>query len=338
MKNKKIIIIVGLVILVAISGLLAYRYKLNNQDYIVSINGEKVCVGEFKFMLDSVRAQMEQKGLSNFDTIIDGKKASEFAKDRALQSIIKYKIEAQQAKEQGVALEQDEIKKINDEVDRICSENSKLVESLNKSGLSIDDLKRINIEFSTADVFKEQILKQINANVTISDEEAKDYYEKNKELYYAREEMVRAKHILIKTIDESGNELSSDVQEQKKEKINEILKRAKSGEDFDALVKQFSEDPGSKDNGGEYLFPREQMDKEFENAAFALKPGEISNVVKTTYGYHIIKLEEKFVEGQTIGFEALKNTVKVDAQYNKMFEDWKKKSTIIRKDELYNSI
>ena len=71
------------------------------------------------------------------------------------------------------------------------------------------------------------------------------------------------------------------------------MAKAKAGEDFAELAKTYTDDPGSKENGGEYTFGRGEMVKEFEDTAFALKPGEISGLVETTFGYHIIKLEEE---------------------------------------------
>src|SRR5437763_13727165 len=106
--------------------------------------------------------------------------------------------------------------------------------------------------------------------------------------------MVRASHILIATSDPAtGTEMSESEKKAKRKIADDLLKRAKAGEDFAKLAKENSEDPGSKDKGGEYTFPRGQMMPEFEAAAFSLNTNQVSDVVTTPYGFHIIKLYEK---------------------------------------------
>lgn len=84
---------------------------------------------------------------------------------------------------------------------------------------------------------------------------------------------------------------------QTRAKAEDVLRRIRAGEDFAALAKEFSTDPGSKDKGGDLgWFGHGQMIPEFEKAAFALQPGQVSDVVESQYGYHIIKLDEKRTE------------------------------------------
>jgi len=109
------------------------------------------------------------------------------------------------------------------------------------------------------------------------------------------------------------------------------LKRAKSGEDFAKLARQYSEDPGSKDNGGEYTFPRGQMMPEFEAAAFSLNTNQVSDVVTTPYGYHIIKLYEK-IPAKKIDFDKAESDIKdylTQQQIQKQFPQYSQK---LRKD------
>lgn len=112
----------------------------------------------------------------------------------------------------------------------------------------------------------------------ITDDELKARYEKDIADYKAPEE-VHARHILVKTEDEA----------------NKVIADLAAGGDFAAIAKERSQDPGSKDNGGDLgFFAKGQMVPEFENAAFAMAPGEISKTpVKSQFGYHVIKVEEK---------------------------------------------
>src|SRR5260370_23096101 len=129
--------------------------------------------------------------------------------------------------------------------------------------------------------------------VNVTDADVKKFYDDNP-AKFEQPEMVRASHILLGTKDQSsGTDLSDDQKKAKRKQIDDILKRARDGEDFAKLAKEYSEDPGSKDKGGEYTFPRGQMVPEFEAAAFSLKTNQVSDVVTTQFGYHIIKLSEK---------------------------------------------
>lgn len=177
-------------------------------------------------------------------------------------------------------------------------ERAKDEDTLNRQlmamGTSQEKLKAKMTEEATAQNVLERELK-----IKVGDDEVKKFYDDNP-AKFEQPEMVRASHILFATKDlKTGQDLSEEKKAAKRKEAEAVLKRARAGEDFAKLVKEFSDDPGSKDNGGEYTFakasadPQHAMVPEFEKAAFALKPGEVSDLVSTQFGYHVIKLSEK---------------------------------------------
>lgn len=143
-------------------------------------------------------------------------------------------------------------------------------------------------------ICEEVVDRELRSHVKITDEQLKKFYDENGE-QFERPETVRAAHILLSTRDAvTGQEMSEETKKDKRQQIDKILERAKKGEEFAALAREYSDDPGSKNTGGEYTFARGQFrNPEFESAAFALKTNEISGVVTTAFGYHIIKLYER---------------------------------------------
>ena len=138
----------------------------------------------------------------------------------------------------------------------------------------------------------ESVLKR-ELKVNITDADARKFYDDNPARFEVPEQ-VRASHILLMTTDPKTNtELTEAQKAAKRKQMEGLLKRARAGEDFAKLAKEYSEDPGSRDKGGEYTFSRGQMVPEFEAAAFALNTNQVSDIITTRYGYHIIKLDEK---------------------------------------------
>jgi len=154
----------------------------------------------------------------------------------------------------------------------------------------------------------ENVLKR-ELKVNITDEDARKYYEDNP-AKFEQPEMVRASHILLMTTDPKTNaELTEEQKKAKRKEMEGLLKRARDGEDFAKLAKEFSEDPGSKDKGGEYKFPKGQMVPEFEAAAFSLKTNQVSDIVTTRFGFHIIKLSEK-IPAEKVQFAKAQSDIK----------------------------
>ena len=131
-------------------------------------------------------------------------------------------------------------------------------------------------------------VNQIRQNIQVSDDMLKLQYQANIQQYQVPNR-VHPEHILFMTVGKTDAEV-----EEIKKKADDVLKQAKKGAKFDDLAKKYSEDPGSKDKGGDLgWIIQGQTVPEFEKTAFSLNPGQISDLVKTQYGFHIIKVLEK---------------------------------------------
>ncbi|MBP1925665.1 peptidyl-prolyl cis-trans isomerase C [Sedimentibacter acidaminivorans] len=159
------------------------------------------------------------------------------------------------------------------------------------------------------DTMKKSMLQQYGLSkmlnkVTVSDEEIEEYYEKNKHLFKTNE-MVKASHILVDT----------------EEKANEVLEDLTDGLSFEEAAQQYSSCPSKTAGGDLGQFGRGQMVKEFEDAAFAMKKGEISDPVKTQFGYHIIKL--------------IDHVPARDSELEEVKEDIRKNCVMAKQDKVY---
>ena len=181
-------------------------------------------------------------------------------------------------------------------------------ERARKEGLDREDVVRLQMLLDRSQALAGAYLSELqkNADKLVSDADVDQYYKEHP----SDLDEVRVRHILISTQPkeeaepEAGAKDSKDkkpaekpktlTKEEARKKSQELLDRARKGEDFAKLAKENSDDAGSKDKGGEYdFFGHGRMVPEFEKAAFALKPGEISDLVETEFGFHIIKLEER---------------------------------------------
>lgn len=154
----------------------------------------------------------------------------------------------------------------------------KFLEMLQNSGANIEAIKKDIREYMIFDRYLEETLGN---RIQVSDEEIQKAYDD-----YASKEIATVRHILLMTQGKNPAE-----KQEIRKKMEDILARARNGEDFAELAKEYTEDPGSKQNGGLYEnFPKGQMVKPFEDAAFTVPVGEISDIVETRYGYHILKI------------------------------------------------
>jgi len=189
---------------------------------------------------------------------------------------------------------------------KVTPTDEQALEHFNKNKEKYRKADQVDIEYLKVDP------KQLEKHIEISDESIENYYNTYKDKEFSEEEQVKASHILLKVESNATEEEKAEEEKVKvKKEAEKVLEKAKAeGADFAALAKEFSEDTGSKDKGGDLgFFGRGKMVKEFEDAAFNLKKGEISDLVETSYGYHIIKVEDK-KEGYTKPLEIVKSQIK----------------------------
>lgn len=175
-----------------------------------------------------------------------------------------------------------------------------------KDGLDKKPEIREQLQF-LSDSFLEQeyMIRAVGKEATVTDEEVKRFYDANERGFLAPEQ-VRARHILIRV----PSDASGEEKKKAREKIEGVWGRIKKGEDFARLAAELSEDTNSQMNGGDLgYFTKGQMAKPFEEAAFSLKPGQVSGVVETEFGYHLIKVEDH-QEARMVTFDTVKEQIR----------------------------
>ena len=130
--------------------------------------------------------------------------------------------------------------------------------------------------------------EDFEAEASVSEDEVLDFYNAHKGDRFTEEKQVQARHILFSLADGVSDERKADTRSM----AQRILERAREGEDFAVLAEEYSQDTGTASNGGDLgLFGRGRMVKPFEEAAFDMEVGQVSDLVETTFGFHIIKVE-----------------------------------------------
>ena len=188
-------------------------------------------------------------------------------------------------------------------------------EALKKGLDKTPDFQKKLEEFKKLTLVTELFEKDVMAKAKVSDQEAKDYYDKHKE-EFAPTTQIKASHILVKTEDEA----------------KKVLERLKKGEKFGDIAKAVSIDAGSAKNGGDLgYFSKGQMVPEFEKAASSLNVGETSVPVRTQFGYHIIRVTDK-KKGAVIEFEKIKDMLSQKLSSGKQKEAFEKYITELKKN------
>lgn len=365
MKKRSRPLIAGLIALVvvavAIVAILIISSRSNS--YVAKIGNENISKWEYSLYLNQVKESMLNTAKSkdpNLDektfwsTKYEGENALDYAKKQALDIIKDSKVQLIKAKEAKTTLTKEQESYIKDYETKVAQQSGStkqdVIDNVQKTyGVTIGQFKTFLREKYLISIFRQNEINKIN-----NPPDVKTYYAQNPDAFKDTEfrpngeEAVWVRHILIMTVDPNTMQsLPKDKLDAALKKAQEVLAKAKSGEDFASLAKQYSEDQGSAKYGGDYIFAKGSgMDSNFENAAFSLTtPGQITQeLVKISYGYDIIQLVEKIPAGKPVSLNCAtqyrefgESAVKQGMYLDKV-KKWKDEYKIDINQSVYNSI
>jgi peptidyl-prolyl cis-trans isomerase C len=261
-------------------------------DVLARVNGETVTKSDFDRAVQAVEARAggpippDQR-----DRVLRG----------VLDQLIGYKVLAQETKARNIAVPDAEIDARINQIRGQFPNEEAFTAMLAQRKLTLEQVKS---DARQDMAISKMIEAEIAAKIAVKPEQVTDFYAKNPD-QFKEGESVRASHILIAV--PKGADAAAKAQA--RAKAEGVLKDVKAGKDFAALAKEHSADPGSAAQGGDLgFFQQGQMVGPFNDAAFSLAPGAISDVVETDFGLHIIKVVEK-KPGRTIPLDDVKPQV-----------------------------
>lgn len=274
-------------------------------DYVAVVNGVKISRQELDRKLDVMKARFSSRGMP-----VKGKRLAQL-RETILNNLIEKELLYQESQARGIEVDS---KQVEEQLANLKGqfkneeEFQKRIASMNYSEQVLRDQIRENL------AIRELIDREVTSKVSVSESEVASYYKKNKK-EFEEPEKVHARHILI----ESGPDASDDEKAKAKEKIQDVQKQLEEGAEFSEVAKEHSEGPSSKSGGDLGYFSHGQMVEKFDKAAFALEPGEVSDIVETRFGYHLIKVEDK-KPASTKSLDEVKTSIKDKLRNEKIMQ------------------
>lgn len=250
-----------------------------SQEPVAVVNGSEIKRVDFDREMIFAGESLKRRGQTPSDSQL-----SELRED-VLDNLITLELLYQESKKKGIEVDQAEVDEQFVTLKKRLGSPEEMNKLLDKMHLSEADVKS---QFRRTIAIQKFVEAELVRKVTVSDKEAKAFYDGNK-ASFQQPEQVKASHILIGIDGEGGEEKKAEARKE----IEKIQQRLEKGEDFAALAKEFSRCPSAAVGGDLGYFSRGQMVGPFQDAAFALQPGEISDIVETRFGYHLIKMADK---------------------------------------------
>jgi len=261
-------------------------------DIVARVNGQDVKKAEFERMIDTiVRRAGQPIPTERRDEILRG----------ALDQLVVYTLLSQECQTRQIKADPTEIDQRVQQLRGQFPNEQAFAKALKDRGMTLDNLKRdAQVDLSVNKLMDAEMATQ----PAVTDQEAKDFYDKNPDRF-KQGEAVRASHILIRV----NQDADAAARKKAKAEIDALLKQVRAGGDFAKLAQEHSQDGSAAQGGDLNFFTKGQMVPAFDQVAFSLKPGQVSDVVQTQFGYHIIKVTEH-KPARTVPFEEASGQIK----------------------------
>ena len=263
-------------VLIGLAALISVNMVGCGNDTIAKINDVKISKDEYNKIASFLYAtgyvqEDKNKGINN----------------NILSFIIDNEVAYQDAHRENITVEDKDVNEKYEDLKETLKSNSAYKAKLDEVGVNDDFLKSQVKKDLIVSKYKENFMK----NIKINDNEIKTYYDNHKDEFTKEE--VRASQILISTLDDNNNVVNQEQKEKLKDKAEDILEKLKNNEDFAILAKEYSDDKNSGKDGGDLgYFSKEDKNIDFTNPVFKLEKDQLSDIIETEYGYHIVKLTD----------------------------------------------
>jgi peptidyl-prolyl cis-trans isomerase C len=298
MQRKRLILslaIVPALLLAMVSWMSCSAEKKPSEEEVAIVNGVAITKADLDRAMSMAQQQLLRAGRPP-----DKDQIANLRKD-TLQGLISGELLFQESQKEGIKIDDAAVDKLFEKWRKRFPNDEEYQKGLKKWKTSEPDIK-LQLRKRTAN--KKLIDTKFADKISIPEKEIKAFYDTQPDLFKLPE-MVRASHILIKVAPGSSDARKAEA----RKKLQDIQEKLKKGEDFAALAKEFSQCPTSSSRGGDLnYFRRGQMVKPFEEVAFSLEPGKVSDVVETKFGYHLIRVVEKKPES-TVPYEPAKGLI-----------------------------
>ncbi|MDZ7860756.1 MAG: peptidylprolyl isomerase [Candidatus Krumholzibacteriota bacterium] len=260
-------------------------------EVVAVVNGVDITENELSDKIDEIK----KSGQGNNRMQMGGQLRRE-----ALANMINYELLVMAAEDEGITVSEEDLSERITEIKTGYQSEEQFLNRLKELGMNEAEFeKRLAMKIK----IQKLIDKQTAGIESPPESEVREYYDSNRDIF-KQPEQVSASHILIKVNEEDD----SETKKKKREKLEGILKDIRNGASFSENASLYSEGPSKSKGGNLGFFSKTDMVQPFSEAAFSMDKGEISDIVETRFGYHIIKVNDK-KEAQTVSFEEARENI-----------------------------